>query len=64
MVVEARNGVTEFLWINHPLDCRICDQAGECRLQEFSAEHGRGYSRFIEEKNVKPKRTVWGRVAG
>lgn len=60
MVAEARNGVTEFLLINHPLDCPICDQAGECRLQEFSAEHGRGYSRFIEEKNVKPKRTVLG----
>ena len=60
MVTESRNGVTEFLLINHPLDCPICDQAGECRLQEFSAEHGRGYSRFIEEKNVKPKRTRLG----
>jgi NADH-quinone oxidoreductase subunit G len=60
MVKESRNGVTEFLLINHPLDCPICDQAGECRLQEFSAEHGRGYSRFIEEKNVKPKRTRLG----
>ncbi len=60
MVKECRNGVTEFLLINHPLDCPICDQAGECRLQEFSAEHGRGYSRFIEEKNVKPKRTRLG----
>jgi NADH-quinone oxidoreductase subunit G len=60
MVVDSRNGVTEFLLINHPLDCPICDQAGECRLQEFSAEHGRGYSRFIEEKNVKPKRTRLG----
>ncbi|MGJ8651784.1 MAG: 2Fe-2S iron-sulfur cluster-binding protein [Opitutaceae bacterium] len=60
MVKESRNGVTEFLLINHPLDCPICDQAGECRLQEFSAEHGRGYSRFIEEKNVKPKRTKLG----
>ena len=60
MVTEARNGVTEFLLINHPLDCPICDQAGECRLQEFSAEHGRGYSRFIEQKNVKPKRTQIG----
>jgi NADH-quinone oxidoreductase subunit G len=60
-VVEAsRNGVTEFLLINHPLDCPICDQAGECRLQEFSAEHGRGYSRFTEDKNVKPKRTQLG----
>lgn len=60
MVKESRNAVTEFLLINHPLDCPICDQAGECRLQEFSAEHGRGYSRFIEEKNVKPKRTRLG----
>jgi NADH-quinone oxidoreductase subunit G len=60
MVKESRNGVTEFLLINHPLDCPICDQAGECRLQEFSAEHGRGYSRFIEDKNVKPKRTKLG----
>lgn len=60
VVKECRNGVTEFLLINHPLDCPICDQAGECRLQEFSAEHGRGYSRFIEQKNVKPKRTRIG----
>lgn len=60
MLEESRNGVTEFLLINHPLDCPICDQAGECRLQEFSAEHGRGYSRFIEDKNVKPKRTRLG----
>ena len=60
MVKESRNGVTEFLLINHPLDCPICDQAGECRLQEFSAEHGRGESRFIEDKNVKPKRTTIG----
>ena len=60
MVKECRDGVTEFLLLNHPLDCPICDQAGECRLQEFSAEHGRGYSRFTEEKNVKPKRTRLG----
>lgn len=58
--VESREAVTEFLLINHPLDCPICDQAGECKLQEFSASHGRGYSRFIEEKNVKPKRTRIG----
>ncbi|MBL9215806.1 MAG: (2Fe-2S)-binding protein [Opitutaceae bacterium] len=57
---ESREGVTEFLLINHPLDCPICDQAGECKLQEFSTAYGRGYSRFIEQKNVKPKRTVLG----
>ena len=58
--IDSREAVTEFLLINHPLDCPICDQAGECKLQEFSASHGRGYSRFIEEKNVKPKRTRLG----
>ena len=41
---KCREGVMEFLLINHPLDCPICDQAGECRLQEHSVEHGRGVS--------------------
>ncbi len=59
-VQDCRNGVTEFLLINHPLDCPICDQAGECKLQEFSTSYGRGYSRFVEQKNVKPKRTPLG----
>ncbi|MEQ1841849.1 MAG: molybdopterin-dependent oxidoreductase, partial [Verrucomicrobiales bacterium] len=45
----------EFLLINHPLDCPICDQAGECRLQEFSVEHGTGESRFRDDKVKKPK---------
>ena len=52
---ECRKGVMEFLLINHPLDCPICDQAGECRLQEFSVEHGKGESRFREDKVKKPK---------
>lgn len=56
----CQEGVMEFLLINHPLDCPICDQAGECRLQEFATDYGRGYSRFVEDKNVKPKRTVLG----
>ncbi|MCX6955811.1 MAG: 2Fe-2S iron-sulfur cluster-binding protein [Verrucomicrobia bacterium] len=60
MVKEAREGVMEFLLINHPLDCPICDQAGECKLQEQSTGYGRGYSRFVETKNVKPKRTQLG----
>jgi NADH-quinone oxidoreductase subunit G len=60
MVKEAREGVMEFLLINHPLDCPICDQAGECKLQEQATGYGRGYSRFIEQKNVKPKRTQLG----
>jgi NADH-quinone oxidoreductase subunit G len=57
---ECRKGVMEFLLINHPLDCPICDQAGECRLQEFSVEFGTGESRFIEEKVKKPKRVDIG----
>ena len=55
LVEECRNGVMEFLLINHPLDCPICDQAGECSLQEFSVDHGRGFSRFEEMKVKKPK---------
>ncbi|MCF3648875.1 2Fe-2S iron-sulfur cluster-binding protein [Synoicihabitans lomoniglobus] len=60
MVKDCREGVMEFLLINHPLDCPICDQAGECKLQEQATGYGRGYSRFIEQKNVKPKRTQLG----
>ena len=60
LVKECREGVTEMLLINHPLDCPICDQAGECKLQEHSTAYGRGYSRFVEQKNVKPKRTPLG----
>jgi len=60
MVEECRNGVMEFLLINHPLDCPICDQAGECRLQEFSVEFGTGESRFLEDKVKKPKRVDLG----
>ena len=60
MVKDCREGVMEFLLVNHPLDCPICDQAGECKLQEQSTGYGRGYSRFIEQKNVKPKRTQLG----
>ena len=55
-VIKAREGVMEFLLINHPLDCPICDQAGECRLQEFAVDYGKGASRFVEEKEHKPKR--------
>ena len=59
-VKACREGVTEMLLLNHPLDCPICDQAGECKLQEFSAEYGRGYSRYVDEKNAKPKKTRLG----
>jgi len=51
----------EFLLINHPLDCPICDQAGECRLQQYEAAYGAGFSRFSEEKVHAPKREPLGR---
>ncbi|MDG0964580.1 MAG: 2Fe-2S iron-sulfur cluster-binding protein [Opitutales bacterium] len=60
MVKGSQEGIMEFLLVNHPLDCPICDQAGECRLQEFATDYGRGYSRYVERKNVKPKRTKLG----
>jgi NADH-quinone oxidoreductase subunit G len=45
-VIDARNGVVEFLLINHPLDCPICDQAGECHLQDLSYDHGKEGTRY------------------
>src|SRR4030081_598275 len=52
---ECRNGVMEFLLINHPLDCPICDQAGECHLQEYSVEFGTGGVGFLCEEGKKTK---------
>jgi NADH-quinone oxidoreductase subunit G len=52
---QMREAVLESLLINHPLDCPICDQAGECKLQEYSLEHGQAQSRFVETKVHKPK---------
>ena len=60
LVKECQRGVMEFLLINHPLDCPICDQAGECRLQEFSVEYGNAESRFLENKVKKPKNVELG----
>ncbi|MBA4166630.1 MAG: (2Fe-2S)-binding protein [Chitinophagaceae bacterium] len=59
-VIDARNGVVEFLLINHPLDCPICDQAGECSLQDLSFEHGKAGTRYefprrtFEKHNLGP----------
>jgi NADH-quinone oxidoreductase subunit G len=52
MVKKAREGVMEFLLINHPLDCPICDQGGECDLQDQAVAYGRGHSRFDENKRA------------
>ncbi len=59
-VIKAQEAVMEFLLINHPLDCPICDEAGQCKLQEYAFNHSRGVSRFDEDKNHKPKRIIWG----
>jgi len=55
LCTEARRGVLEFLLSNHPLDCPICDQAGECKLQEYTSDYGRGTHRFTEAKIKKGK---------
>jgi NADH-quinone oxidoreductase subunit G len=58
--IEARNAVMEFFLINHPLDCPICDEAGECKLQDYAYQHSVGESRFVEEKVHKNKRVPLG----
>ncbi|WP_341823513.1 NADH-quinone oxidoreductase subunit NuoG [Wolbachia endosymbiont (group A) of Agelastica alni] len=55
-VKKAREGVLEFLLINHPLDCPICDQGGECDLQDITMAYGKGTSRLDEHKRAVPKK--------
>ncbi|MGB7481415.1 MAG: NADH-quinone oxidoreductase subunit NuoG [Burkholderiaceae bacterium] len=50
--ITAQKGVMEFLLINHPLDCPICDQGGECQLQDLAVGYGKSASRYIEQKRV------------
>jgi NADH-quinone oxidoreductase subunit G len=59
-VIKARNAVLEFILINHPLDCPICDEAGECKLQDYAYKYSVGESRFEFEKVRKPKRVSLG----
>jgi len=51
-VMEARNAITEFLLLNHPLDCPVCDQAGECHLQDLSYEHGLEETQTVEDRRT------------
>ena len=60
---QAQNGVMEFLLINHPLDCPICDQGGECQLQDLAVGYGGSGSRFDEEKRVVARKDVGPLVA-
>ncbi|MFA7235237.1 MAG: molybdopterin-dependent oxidoreductase [Phycisphaeraceae bacterium] len=55
---DNQKQVMEDLLINHPLDCPVCDQAGECYLQDYSYRYGRGYSRFEEDKIKQPKKDI------
>jgi len=59
-VIKAQQAVMEFLLINHPLDCPICDEAGECKLQDYTYKYSVGVSRFDFDKVRKPKRVPLG----
>ena len=65
-VRAARKDVMEFLLVNHPLDCPICDKAGECDLQDFTFKYRDGLSRFVDAKNIRhtkdlgPDIAIWG----
>ena len=60
---KAQNGVMEFLLINHPLDCPICDQGGECQLQDLAVGYGKSNSRYQEEKRVVLQKEIGPLVA-
>lgn len=57
-VLDTRKSIVEFLLINHPLDCPVCDQAGECHLQDFAYEHGTGSTRYEEERRTFEKKNI------
>ena len=61
--LDAQRNVMEFLLINHPLDCPICDQGGECELQDLAMGYGRSVSRFVERKRVVPDEDLGSLVA-
>ncbi|MCG3167722.1 MAG: NADH-quinone oxidoreductase chain 3 [Bacteroidia bacterium] len=61
-VIEARAGVVEFLLMNHPLDCPICDQAGECNLQDLGYEHGKEGTRYEFKRREFEKRDIGDKI--
>ncbi|HEU0307492.1 MAG TPA: NADH-quinone oxidoreductase subunit NuoG, partial [Lysobacter sp.] len=61
--LKSQRNVMEFLLVNHPLDCPICDQGGECELQDLSMGYGRSVSRFSERKRVVPDEDIGPLVA-
>ncbi len=61
-VKEAIESMLEFFLINHPLDCPICDKAGECDLQDYTFKYGSSHSRMVEEKRVRPTKDLGGNI--
>jgi len=57
-VKEHQRMIMEYLLLNHPLDCPVCDQAGECGLQDYSFRYGQAVHRFVEERTVNPRKDV------
>ena len=60
-VKEHQRMIMEYLLLNHPLDCPVCDQAGECGLQDYSFRYGQSVHRFVEERTVNPRKDVYNR---
>ena len=63
LALNAQKSVMEFLLINHPLDCPICDQGGECELQDVAMGYGKGVSRFVERKRVVADKNIGPLIA-
>ena len=61
-VDDARKSILEFLLINHPLDCPICDKAGECKLQDYTFQYGSAHSRFVEDKRRRATKDLGGNI--
>ncbi|HNW58560.1 MAG TPA: 2Fe-2S iron-sulfur cluster-binding protein [bacterium] len=61
-VKDARRSMLEFFLINHPLDCPICDKAGECLLQDYTFKYGSSHSRMVEDKRVRPTKDLGGNI--
>ena len=62
LVTKERKNILEFLLLNHPLDCPVCDQAGECYLQDYSFKFGNAHSRFDEDKRVRPNENLGSQI--
>tara|TARA_B100001765_G_scaffold209395_1_gene169539 strand:+ start:1302 stop:2888 length:1587 start_codon:yes stop_codon:yes gene_type:complete len=62
LVQQEQKNILEFLLLNHPLDCPVCDQAGECDLQDYAFKYGNAHSRFEEDKRVRPNEYLGSQI--